>query len=244
MCTLTYIPTKTGFLFTSNRDETVLRQVNDAPEAVQHFGHIVHYPRDPGAGGTWFASSERGLSLCILNGAFERHTRKESYRRSRGLMLLDAFGFDDAEQFAREYDFEGIEPFTLIWLSHHPRMLVELRWDEQKLHFRPIDPFKPEIWSSSTLYSPEVRAERRSWFEKALDQGGFESQTDILHFHRFTGKGNKQQDLVMQRGDLLRTLSISSLEVQEDHGKLVHQNLTADEEIRREISYANHEALR
>lgn len=244
MCTLTYIPLESGFLFTSNRDETVLRQVNDEPEAKVYFGHTVHFPRDPGAGGTWFASSERGLSLCLLNGAFEKHTRKESYRRSRGLMLLDAFAFSDAESFARDYDFKGIEPFTLVWLLHEPRVLIEMRWDEQELHFRPLDPFKPEIWSSSTLYSPEVRAERRTWFEKALDEGGFAQQADILYFHRFSGKGNQQQDLVMKRGDFLRTLSITSLEVQQEKGKLIHQNLTADAELVRPIHYVAHETHR
>ncbi|TNE80143.1 MAG: hypothetical protein EP332_08680 [Bacteroidetes bacterium] len=238
MCTLTYIPLESGFLFTSNRDETILRQVNDAPQAEAFFGHTVHFPRDPGAGGTWFASSERGLSLCILNGAFEKHVHKAKYRRSRGLMLLDAFGFSDAHHFAKEYNFEGIEPFTLVWLAHEPRVLIELRWDEQMLHFRELDPTAPEIWSSSTLYSPEVRAERRAWFEQALHEGGFAKQDEILHFHRFTGKGNKQQDLVMQRGEFLRTLSISSLEIKAKAGTLVHQNLTANNELRRTIHYA------
>ncbi|MFM7153572.1 MAG: NRDE family protein, partial [Bacteroidota bacterium] len=86
-------------------------------------GQIV-YPRDSKAGGTWFAVSESGKTVCLLNGAFVRHHHNPPYKRSRGLMVLDFFNYDDPDRFFSEYNLEGMEPFTLIFAR--PGVLTEL----------------------------------------------------------------------------------------------------------------------
>ncbi|MFM8371345.1 MAG: NRDE family protein, partial [Bacteroidota bacterium] len=99
MCTVTYIPNRSGFTLTHNRDEAPSRssvsisQNDEGPD-----GQIV-YPRDSKAGGTWFAVSESGKTVCLLNGAFVRHHHNPPYKRSRGLMVLDFFNYDDPDRF-------------------------------------------------------------------------------------------------------------------------------------------------
>jgi uncharacterized protein with NRDE domain len=55
-------------------------------------GKNVIYPKDPKAGGTWYVVDENGTVLVLLNGAEEKHTIKLSYRKSRGLIVLDIIG--------------------------------------------------------------------------------------------------------------------------------------------------------
>jgi uncharacterized protein with NRDE domain len=51
-----------------------------------------YLPEDPKAGGTWYVVDENGTVLVLLNGAEEKHTIKLSYRKSRGLIVLDIIG--------------------------------------------------------------------------------------------------------------------------------------------------------
>src|SRR5688500_18696780 len=104
MCTLTYIPLKDGFLFTSNRDERRLRAPALPPEVYRVHGKDILFPKDGEAGGSWVASSD-SLQLCLLNGAFERHIPNPPYRLSRGIVLLDAFGYEGFHAFFEKYSF-------------------------------------------------------------------------------------------------------------------------------------------
>jgi uncharacterized protein with NRDE domain len=62
-----------------------------APKTIVN-GKNVIYPKDPKAGGTWYVVDENGTVLVLLNGAEEKHTIKLSYRKSRGLIVLDIIG--------------------------------------------------------------------------------------------------------------------------------------------------------
>ncbi|MGB2476316.1 MAG: NRDE family protein, partial [Flavobacteriaceae bacterium] len=83
MCTVTFVPTKNGFIFTSNRDEDPQRAASKLIEEKRG-EHTITFPQDQGAKGTWFAFSNRQQFVCVLNGAFEPHIRKSSYSMSRG----------------------------------------------------------------------------------------------------------------------------------------------------------------
>lgn len=117
MCTVTFVPTSTGFILTSNRDEKNYRPTLP-PEIHVVNGKKLLFPKDEEAGGTWIATNNQHQTVCLLNGAFETHVKNPPYRKSRGLILLESFGYDSFAEFAENVDLENIEPFTLLLIEH------------------------------------------------------------------------------------------------------------------------------
>ena len=222
MCTVTYLPLDKGYILTSNRDESPLR--NATPPGTKTIGDKeVYFPKDPLAGGTWFATDHSAFTLVLLNGGLVKHHHKPPYRRSRGLMVLDFFEINDVEKFSTQYNFEGIEPFTLVIASEE---LHEVIWTGQELIVNGLNPREPQIWSSSTLYPDPVRAERKSWFIKWLKTHDSFVQNEILEFHKTGGKGDAWNDFVMNREGIVQTISVTSI-LKNDLGfqELYHEDL-------------------
>ena len=89
--------------------------------------------------------------------------------------------------------------------------LFEFRWDESEKHIQALDTTKSHIWASSTLYSEEWQQKRKHWFAdwgKANDEV---NQDTVLDFHKNAGEGNPQFDVVMNRENIVRTTSITSI---------------------------------
>lgn len=216
VCTVTYLPLGNhNFVLTSNRDETPTRA---AIELRHNDDKKLLYPREPKAGGTWICASAAERLVCLLNGAFEKHQHRPPYRRSRGLVVLDFFEYENAAQFLQMYDFQGIEPFTMvIW---ERGALAELRWDEEQAHFRQLNPNEPHIWSSSPLYPQPVRAMRASWFaDWQAQHAGNWSAADILQFHQTAGTGDPENDVKMyRRNGIVQTISITQVIYQQNIG--------------------------
>lgn len=225
MCTVTFLPKgKSSYILTSNRDETPKRAAL-APKAYSIHGKEVFFPKDPLAGGTWIATDKVTFTLCLLNGAFEKHSHKPPYRLSRGIMLLDFFNYSNVKRFIEQYDFSGIEPFTLILIeSNNGLSATELVWDEIKLHVRYLDVTQPHIWSSSTLYPEAIRDERRNWFKLWLEEHKKFQQKEIIDFHKTGGKGDEWNDFVMNREGKVQTVSVTSIEKNNDFN-LVYEDL-------------------
>ena len=92
MCTVSFVSSNGKTIITSNRDEKVLRPSAIEPKNYQINTKNVFFPKDPKAGGTWFAVDENSNVLVLLNGAEEKHILKEKYNRSRGLIVLELIG--------------------------------------------------------------------------------------------------------------------------------------------------------
>ncbi|MFZ2898008.1 MAG: NRDE family protein [Saprospiraceae bacterium] len=209
MCTVTYIPQGPGaFTLSSNRDESPARSPMHLSRETAG-GHTLIFPRDTTAGGTWIAAQTDNRIVCLLNGAFEKHRHQPPYKRSRGIMVLDFFGYPDAAGFARDYDFEGMEPFTLVLIDKGH--LAELRWDEQQVHFTELNPETYHIWSSSTLYPAPVREKRTQWFRDWLENRSDFSLEAIHQLHATGGEGDPWNDYVMNRNGIVQTVSISHI---------------------------------
>jgi hypothetical protein len=230
MCTLSYIPKPNGFLLTSNRDESVNRLPALEPRAYMHNQVKVMYTKDTQAGGTWLAVAENHFTLCLLNGAFEKHKHQPPYRHSRGLVVTDFFNYNNALSFKDEYDCEGLEPFTLVIIEsgNLPR-IHELRWDGNELFYITIDPTVPQIWSSATLYDAEVIAERAVWFQSFLQTNPNPSPDDMLFFHHFGGGEHGQNTILMNRNNILKTISITGIQHLTATVWVHHENLLTDE---------------
>ena len=229
MCTVTFLPTRSGYILTSNRDETPAR--SSTPISKRRIGHVeVRFPKDPLAGGTWFASDGSAFNLVLLNGGFVKHKHMPPYRLSRGIVLLDFYKYRNVQDYIESYDFKGIEPFTMLVIETNDSTHVhELVWDEKQLHHRQYNQNEPAIWSSATLYPEEVRAERESWFEKWLSSSKTKDQHHIVDFHRSGGKGDAWNDFVMDRNGLVQTISITSVEVHEGIFRdILHEELSRE----------------
>lgn len=222
MCTVTIIPkANNGFVLTSNRDEAPGRM------SIEPDFYIINdvktlFPKDEMAGGTWIGLSEKNRAVCVLNGGFELHKRQLSYRKSRGVVAKDFMVADTIETTIETYNFQGIEPFTMIIIDWNATLkFYELVWDGDNKHFKQL-PHEPKIWSSSTLYSEAMKKERLNWFESFKNNHEL-NETSILKFHRTAGSHNKDFGVVMDRG-FVKTTSITQLVKEVDSAKMQFEN--------------------
>lgn len=212
MCTVTFVPTVDGVCITSNRDEKTARQKAITPTNYSINNKEVCFPKDPQAGGTWIAHDNKNV-IVLLNGAKERHISKGNYKKSRGLIVLDLISSNNPLAEWKTIDLHEIEPFTIVF--YNSEKLVELQWDEEEKSSIELDKSKNHIWSSSTLYAKEIRAERAKWFENFILQSKTINANSLLEFHQFTESKNPNYGLQINRGNLLKTVSITQCVIKE-----------------------------
>lgn len=211
MCTVTYLPAKENLHITSNRDEKNRRTDAFAPAVYQSPSGRIMYPKDGDAGGTWISGHENGNVVVFLNGGFVAHTPRPPYRKSRGLVLLDLIGHPTPYTAFQSVNLHNIEPFTAVIRDN--AILFECRWDGEQKHTTELDALAPHIWSSVTLYDTETIAKRKGWFDEWVAVNSEPTQEEILHFHQFTGDGDSHNDLKMNRDGNMLTVSITSIEI-------------------------------
>ncbi len=208
MCTVTlFHKGNNDFIITSNRDEAPERK--SVPPRIYIEGSVkMLYPKDKLAGGTWIGLSDKNRMICLLNGAFSRHIRKPMYRHSRGVIVRDLLASIDLESSVNGYNFENIEPFTIVAADWNEGLkFFEFVWDGVKSHFKKI-PLSTHIWSSTTLYTDEMKKERHQWFSDFKLENDLNSES-ILNFHS-TVSENKDYGIIMDRG-LVKTTSITQI---------------------------------
>jgi len=213
MCTVTYIPTAEGCIITSNRDEKITREKALPPKEYLIDEKKVIFPKDPNAGGTWIAHNKTKV-IVLLNGAKEKHIPKPNYRKSRGLIVLDLMKAENSLEFWKTIDLNDIEPFTIVLFENNN--LVQLQWNEVKKSKEEIDEKQSHIWSSSTLYSKEIREQKKKWFQNFMQSNSKPTPQEILNFHQFTESENKEFGLQINRNDVLKTISITQCKVTND----------------------------
>lgn len=215
MCTVTFLPLgKNDFILTSNRDETPLRKTIP-PLNYTDNGVALIYPKDELAGGTWIGISAKKRLVCLLNGAFTNHLKKKEYKMSRGIMVKEILSSDSGVAFIHDFDFTDIEPFTLILVEYQKELeIYELVWDGTTKHFIKLAE-EPKIWSSSTLYSDEMKQLRKDWFANWLQENTEFHQAKILAFHQSEHLGNTEISLKMKRS-FVETVSTTSIKKEND----------------------------
>lgn len=211
MCTVTFIPRGfNDFILTSNRDEAPNRETLPPSTYTINDTQLL-FPKDTVAGGTWIGLSEKNRLICLLNGGFTTHERKEKYRMSRGIIVTDLLTSEDALDSINTYDLHDIEPFTIILVDWEKDLkLYELVWDGAKAHLEE-KPIAPTIWSSSLLYSEAVKKKRESWFSEFLFKKMRPSEENILDFHKTAGEGDSKTNLIMDRG-FVKTKSVTQIQ--------------------------------
>jgi Transport and Golgi organisation 2 len=230
MCVLTYVPTGgSGFILTNNRDENLLRPLAVSPQKYKIGNKAVYFPKDPKAGGTWIATSAE-YTLCLLNGAFEKHIPEASYAKSRGQVILDFFKNTNIDFFNAKDQFSGYENFTLIVVEQKAKNILQIVWDGIKTHVEILDFNKPYIWSSSTLYSKNI-VEQREWlFRDFISEIAPSDPAQLFAFHRDTKVDTDANHLVMKRPDGTLTQSICQIVHQESITRFYYFDLLRSNE--------------
>ena len=223
MCTVSYIPAAGGYYLTSNRDEKSTRSNALEPRIYSYKNTNLIFPKDPDANGTWIVLKENNDALCLLNGAFANFIDTGNYNVSRGIVVLEIASTENMIGAFTKINLSKTAPFTLVMINDGS--LYECRWDGEQKYTKPLDAATAYIWSSATLYDEVQRATRKNWFDKFIHQNYFPNQEEIINFHTYSGDGNIENDLVMNRNNKYFTVSITSIAVTEN-SYMLYQNLT------------------
>jgi len=147
--------------------------------------------------------------ICLLNGGRETHKREGSYKLSRGVVVKDLLGTADFDKSLHNYDLKNIEPFTIISAHWNNGLrFIEVVWDGIKKHINELG-LTSHIWSSSPLYDNNMKTLRDGWFRTFKEEKELTPE-NLWEFHNSAGIGDKQIDVVMDRG-FVSTQSITQI---------------------------------
>lgn len=229
MCTVSFVKTNNKVIITSNRDEKVIRPSAIPPAKYDFNGTNLIFPKDMKGGGSWYVVSEKGTAVVLLNGAEEKHQVDSWYRKSRGLIVLEIMIEASPKDFWNHIDLVNIEPFTLVLFQEE--QLFQLRWNGKVKEKLQLDANKKHIWSSSTLYSCNIRKQREALFNSFIEDKELLSEQEMYEFHRYTDKENNENGLVINRNEEMKTLSITQAIFESGQVQVMHYDLITDEEF-------------
>src|ERR1700753_159884 len=149
MCTVSFLPTRQGFMLAMNRDEQISRPRALAPRRHWTGLRASLYPSETG-GGTWIGTNDAGLTLALINW-YAKPQRDRASRVSRGIIiphLLAADNLADVTGMVAALPLTKINPFRLIAISARERMVREWRWDGKYLTCKRFS-WKRRHWFSS-----------------------------------------------------------------------------------------------
>ncbi len=235
MCTVSFIPKHNNdFVLTSNRDEQLKRKSAFVPQVETINGINILYPKDGEKGGTWIGVTDKNRTICLLNGAFDKHTSTPPYAKSRGVVVKDFLICDHIETILASYNLTNIEPFTLVIVEYSDTLkLIEFRWDGQNKHTAFLNSNEVHIWSSCTLYSKSEADDKAKQFKTLIQPNSFAE--DIINFHEY---GTKTEPLLMKytANPLYDTVSITQV-IKTDHlVEMKYKNLSTQETVSKTIT--------
>lgn len=230
MCTATFMSLEepADFVFTVNRDESEKRPAL-APDFYRDQNTRLLLPKDPKKGGTWIALSDQKRCVNLMNGAFSKHKYEPPYKKSRGLVLLDFLKTSSTEELAKTYDFDNIEPFTLLCIDWNNGLEIsELRWDGQEYYLKRVDEaFK--TWSASMTYSEKQKRKRREFFdEKRRENKAKLSADELWELHHTREASGGDLDIIIDRGEL-KTTSVSQIVKRGDEIRFNYEDMLTGE---------------
>jgi hypothetical protein len=183
MCTVTFIPRRTGYCLAMNRDEKRARPKGLPPTRKSVNGRQVLCPSELG-GGTWIALNDNGAVLALVNW-YSVNRRVNGYSISRG-EVVGAAGAASAESVVEralaKLCLDRINPFRLIGVFPATRSITEWRWDLKRLT-RKQHRWRPQQWISSGLDEPSAQRIRARTFRAAWRQKSHGSLSWVRRLH-------------------------------------------------------------
>ena len=183
MCTLSWQLNDASLEILFNRDEQHSRPPAQPPEIQTIKGVRVLAPLDPPSGGTWLATNEHGLTLCLLNNYSGRPVMNDAATRSRGKLVRDLAALDSLEAVHRELAAlqpEQHQPFFLLAFKGRSTPL-KWRWDGQAINPEGT----PECPVSTSSLYPRLVPKLRHYYYRLATRNGLKAFTpeQQLSFH-------------------------------------------------------------
>jgi uncharacterized protein with NRDE domain len=222
MCTLAWGGDAGQLWACFNRDEQRSRPVAEMPELLGEPGSRRAFARDPMGKGTWFAVSERGYLVALLNNYPEERGDQGIFHRSRGQLVLQLAGQTTAiaaDRFLRKDDLRTFAPFHLFILSMDKSF--SYTWDGTALW--PLA-CPRNFWTSSSYLQDKVVAWRTSFWEERCKGKSLNAliSGEIL---QECSTENPAYGLTMDRED---ARTVSQIRVQMDESGFTFQYLGRD----------------
>ena len=116
MCTASWLLEPTGYQVFFNRDEQKGRAKALPPQQFSAVGDVSFLmPVDPVGQGSWIATNEFGLTLCLLN--YYQGQTPSGELISRGQLVKSFAHYSSAEQLIQDFEklsYQHFAPFTLV----------------------------------------------------------------------------------------------------------------------------------
>lgn len=197
MCTVSWLHQPDGYTLLCNRDEKKSRLPAAPPILRASRSTQFLAPTDSNHGGTWIATNEFGMTLCLLNGK-----PRPVGSRSRGLLLPEWILLADAASVLGAFtraDLSVYSPFTAVALEPGRPALI-LRWDGAKRSS--LDDGEACMpLTSSSFDAAGARVHRRMEFRRLLAQTGRLDNQLLDLFHRSHGNALGPLTACMHRED-------------------------------------------
>lgn len=145
---------------------------------------------------------------CLFNGAEHRHQHAPPYRHSRGQVLIDLSQKPNATEYFEQVNLTDIEPFSVLAVEREGVNLF--RWDGKRISREKQDAL-PQIFCSSTLYTPEQQQLRHEYFER-FDLAEWR---DIQDFHKSRFPIYDDEGIAIKR-DKVETVNLFTVLMDED----------------------------
>jgi hypothetical protein len=216
MCTVSWLHEEDGYQLFCNRDEKRSRQRAEAPRLLTRHGVQFVAPIDADFGGTWIATNEFGISLCLLNGAnitgVSERIAVRPFQTSRGLLLLEWIAASSALDLWKRFgaaDLSCFAPFTLVAIEPcQPAGICE--WNGTEKVILPYgEPYLP--LTSSSFDSAGVCTSRLAEYDR-LVRTGARNPNALKSFHASHDDGPGAYSTCMHRPDA-ETVSFSWINV-------------------------------
>jgi hypothetical protein len=211
MCTVTWIREDTGYQLFCNRDEKRTRKSAEPPRLSVRNGVRFLAPADGEFGGTWIATNEFGLTLCLLNGGSGTGVR------SRGLLVLDLTVLESIEAVLkgiRTCNLSAYAPFTLLAVEPG-KLPAVIGWSGSRKGISRLEQ-RHFMLTSSSFDSDEVRHRRQKQYSQvtsAVCTPGL-----VEEFHRSHGEAPSAYSVCMHRPDA-QTVSFSHVRVSQSRSE-------------------------
>lgn len=214
MCTLTWRVTPGGYQILFNRDEQKTRSIARPPQAFSKQDSVALMPIDPDGQGTWVATNNHGLSLCLLN--FYQGQTPSSAKQSRGQLVRQLAYCQNHSQVVEQLtaiNWSDYPPFSLLIFD--PEKLTSscqipaIIWNGlEVLHREQSSPI-----TSSSFEFEQVQAARLEHFNHQAKHQTQPSFCQLLTYHTSHSPQAGAHSVCMHRDDA-QTVSLTMINVE------------------------------
>lgn len=208
MCTVSWFITADGYELFFNRDEQKTRPTALAPVVFTQKKARYLMPVDPEGSGSWIATNNHGVSVCLLN--YYQGVTPSPPLKSRGLLIKELAAYHDLNTIQTalsKIDLSYFAPFTLLIFGLTDTKInavIAFQWNGQI--FNTINAISP--MASSAVDAERVIAQRHSIYQ-TLTVDAVDRQS-LLSFHAYHHHSFEHISPCMHREDA-HTVSTSHI---------------------------------